>query len=92
MNKMRFAIIIPNLNGPVIDEVIAAVSGRIIIATLPLAPQRRHGGLYFQILEYNIHTEGIVAFLKQLHRRLQRNLLVVWNSVECASQYCPFVA
>ncbi len=47
------------------------------ISALTLAPLRRRLGLYFQLYDHNIRFDGVIAFLRLVHRHLQRKLLVI---------------
>lgn len=49
------------------------------IAALSLAPHNLRIGLYFQLLEHNVRTDDFVAFVKQLHRQLRRDLILVMD-------------
>jgi transposase len=48
------------------------------ISCITLSPVARRPGLYFDLLDHNIHGEDVADFLKELHRRLGR-LTVVWD-------------
>lgn len=50
-----------------------------VISALTVAPRRRRLGLYFQVHRHNIRTEQVVGFLRSLHRRLGRNIIVVMD-------------
>jgi transposase len=49
------------------------------IGALTLAPHVLRVGWYFQLLSRNVKADDIVAFLKQLHRHLGRDLIVVMD-------------
>ena len=48
------------------------------ISCVTLSPVAGRPGLYFDLLDHNVHGEDVVAFLKELHRRLGP-LTVVWD-------------
>jgi transposase len=48
------------------------------ISCITLSPGVGRPGLYFDLLDHNVHGEDVVAFLKELHRRLGP-LTVVWD-------------
>jgi transposase len=48
------------------------------ISCITLSPVAGRPGLYFDLLDHNVHAEDVVAFLKDLHRRLGP-LTVVWD-------------
>ena len=48
------------------------------ISCITLSPVAGRPGLYFEVLDHNVHAEDAVAFLKGLHRRLGP-LTVVWD-------------
>jgi transposase len=48
------------------------------ISCITLSPTACRPGLYFDLLDHNVHGEDVVAFLKELHRRLGP-LTVVWD-------------
>src|SRR5262245_30568847 len=48
------------------------------ISCIPLSPVSGRPGLYFDLLDHNVHGEDVVAFLKDLHRRLGP-VTVVWD-------------
>src|SRR5215212_1822777 len=48
------------------------------ISCITLSPVAGRPGLYFDLLDHNVHGEDVVAFLKELHRRLGP-LTVVWD-------------
>lgn len=48
-----------------------------VLAALSLPPRNLRIGLYFQIFPHNIRTPQVVAFLKQLHRQLGRDIILV---------------
>jgi transposase len=48
------------------------------ISCITLSPVAGRPGLYFDLLDHNVHGEDVVAFLADLHRRLGR-LPVVWG-------------
>ena len=48
------------------------------ISCVTLSPTAGRPGLYFDLLDHNVHGEDVVAFLKELHRRLGP-LTVVWD-------------
>jgi len=48
------------------------------ISCVTLSPVAGRPGLYFDLLDHNVHGEDVVTFLKELRRRLGR-LTVVWD-------------
>ena len=50
-----------------------------VISALTVAPRRRRLGLYFQVHRHNIRTEQVVEFLRLLHRRLRRRIILVMD-------------
>jgi transposase len=48
------------------------------ISCVTVSPAAGRPGLYFDLLDHNVHAEDVVAFLKDLHRRLGP-LTVVWD-------------
>ena len=40
------------------------------ISCVTLSPTAGRPGLYFDLLDHNIHAEDVVGFLRELHRRL----------------------
>jgi transposase len=48
------------------------------ISCITLSPVAGRPGLYFDLLDHNVHGEDVVAFLADLHRRLGA-LTVVWD-------------
>src|SRR5262249_24046473 len=48
------------------------------ISCITVSPVAGRPGLYFDLLDHNIHGEDVVAFLAELHRRLGP-LTVVWD-------------
>jgi len=48
-----------------------------VISALTLAPRRRRLGLYWNLHEENICADDVVAFLRQLRRHIQRDLILV---------------
>jgi transposase len=50
-----------------------------VIGALCLAPQRQRIGLYFRLHDDNINAPAVVSFLRHLHQRLRRKLIVVWD-------------
>jgi transposase len=48
------------------------------ISCITLSPVAGRPGLYFDLLDHNVHAEDVVAFLADLHRRLGP-LTVVWD-------------
>lgn len=47
------------------------------LSAITLAPQRKRVSLYFELYEQNIHTEQLCAFLRRLHQRLRRGIILV---------------
>lgn len=50
-----------------------------LIGALSLAPWALRIGVYFQIYDRNIVAPDVVEFVKQLHRQLGRQLIVIWD-------------
>lgn len=51
-----------------------------IIAALSVPPQRQRIGLYFSLhSNTNINAHRVMLFLKQLHRHIQKPLLIIWD-------------
>jgi transposase len=50
-----------------------------VIGALSLAPWALRIGAYFQLYDHNIVAPDVIAFVKQLHRQLGRELIVVWD-------------
>lgn len=48
------------------------------ISYVTLSPVAGRPGLYFDLLDHNVHGEDVVGFLADLHRRL-RPVTVVWD-------------
>lgn len=48
------------------------------ISCITLSPVAGRPGLYFDLLDHNVHAEDVVAFLAELHRRLGP-VTVVWD-------------
>lgn len=48
------------------------------ISCVTVSPVAGRPGLYFDLLDHNVHGEDVVTFLAELHRRLSR-LTVVWD-------------
>jgi transposase len=48
------------------------------ISCVTVSPVAGRPGLYFDLLDHNVHGEDVVTFLAELHRRLGR-LTVVWD-------------
>lgn len=48
------------------------------ISCITLSPVAGRPGLYFDLLEHNVHGEDVIAFLAELHRRLGP-LTVIWD-------------
>lgn len=48
------------------------------ISCITLSPAAGRPGLYFDLLDHNVHTVDVVAFLKALHRRVGP-LTVIWD-------------
>ena len=48
------------------------------ISCVTLSPLAGRPGLYFDVLDHNVRADDVVAFLKDLHRRLGP-LTVVWD-------------
>ena len=47
------------------------------LAALALAPQRCHIGLYWDLQTGNVHGPDVVSFIKDVHRHLRRNVILV---------------
>ena len=50
-----------------------------VIGSLSLSPRRRRMGVTFQVHDENIRATHLVAYLRQLHRELRRNLIVIMD-------------
>lgn len=50
-----------------------------VISAITISPQRRRINLPFQIHDDNIRTGEVVAFVKQLRRKLRRPLIIIWD-------------
>lgn len=50
-----------------------------VIGAITLSPSRRRFNEYFQILAWNVDAEDLVFFVEQMHRRLPRNIILVWD-------------
>src|SRR3954449_11972022 len=48
------------------------------ISCVTVSPVAGRPGLYFDLLDHNVHAEDVVAFLAELHRRMGR-VTVVWD-------------
>jgi transposase len=48
------------------------------ISCVTVSPVAGRPGLYFDLLDHNVHGEDVVAFLADLHRRLGR-MTVIWD-------------
>ena len=48
-----------------------------VIGALTLSPNTQRMGVYFTYQYENVRTENVMFFLKQLHRQLRRNLILV---------------
>jgi transposase len=55
------------------------------ISCITLSPVAARPGLYFDLLNHNIHGEDVVAFLAELHRRVGR-LTVIWDGNQIHSK------
>ena len=49
------------------------------ISALSVAPRRRRVGLYFQVHDHNIRTAEAVGFMRWVHRRLRRRIILVMD-------------
>lgn len=48
-----------------------------VISALTVSPRRRRLGLYFQVRDHNIRSPDAVEFLRWVHRRLKRRIILV---------------
>lgn len=48
-----------------------------VISALSVAPRRRRLGLYFQVHNHNIRTAEAVEFIRWVHRRLRRRIILI---------------
>ena len=48
-----------------------------VIGALTLSPKRRRIGVYFGVHDANVRTDDVMRFLSQLHRQVQRRLILV---------------
>jgi transposase len=55
------------------------------ISCVTVSPVAGRPGLYFDLLDHNVHGEDVVAFLADLHRRLGR-VTVIWDRNQIHSQ------
>ena len=60
-----------------IHDAWASHSRLSVIGAISLAPWALRIGWYFQVLAHNVKTDDMVAFIKQLHRQLRREVIVV---------------
>jgi hypothetical protein len=49
-----------------------------VISCITLSPIARRPGLYFGLLDHNVHGQDVVTFLVDLHRRLARS---PWSAI-----------
>ena len=49
------------------------------MGAITVSPRRRRLNEYFQILQRNVEAEDLVWFVEQLHRRLPRKTILVWD-------------
>ena len=49
------------------------------ICALSVSPLQRRIGLYFQLFPHNIRTPQVVYFVRDLHRHLRRQVILVWD-------------
>ena len=52
------------------------------MAALSLAPWAARLGLYYDLLHHNAHTEDVVRFLRHVHDRLRRPLLLACDRLQ----------
>ena len=50
-----------------------------VIGAITVSPRRRHLAEYFRILARNVEAEDLVWFVQQMHCRLPRHLILVWD-------------
>jgi len=50
-----------------------------VITTVSTGALRRRMGLQFRVLDHNVRTEDMVAYLRALRRQLQCPVLLVWD-------------
>lgn len=50
-----------------------------VVAALSVAPVRRRMGLYFRLLDHNLKTPDAVSFVRDLHKEIQKPILLVWD-------------
>jgi transposase len=68
----------PTGSGPVLDgwdrrDRLSAIS------CLTVSPQAARPSLHFQLLQHNVHGEDVVAFLREVKRKVRRPLTVLWD-------------
>ena len=75
----------PRGSGPVLDawdrrDRLSAIS------CLTVSPKAARPYLHFQLLPHNVHGEDVVAFLRELKRKLGRPLTVLWDGGQVHSK------
>jgi transposase len=50
-----------------------------LIGAVTLSPNRRRISTYFRVHDENICAPDVVAFVRHLHRQLQRPLILIWD-------------
>jgi len=50
-----------------------------VIGAITVSPRRRRLGEYFRILARNVDADDLVWFVEQVHRRLPRKIILVWD-------------
>ena len=50
-----------------------------VIGVITVSPLRRRLGEYFRIQARNVDAEDLVWFVEQMHRRLPRHIILVWD-------------
>lgn len=48
-----------------------------VISAITIAPRQCRLGVYFRIQGHNIHADDVIAFVRQVHRHLRRNIILV---------------
>jgi hypothetical protein len=49
------------------------------MCALTVAPWAQRFGLYYELLDHNCHAADFECFLRTIHRRLGRPLLLIWD-------------
>ena len=49
------------------------------VCALTVAPWAQRFGMYYDLLDHNVHTADVVQLLRAVHQHLRRSLIVVWD-------------